>query len=365
MHPEVFGRRQALTMLTSGVGFIVAVMWMLFSPAPYAVQSPGPTINTLGEYQDITLISIDGAETYPDTETQLRLTTVVAAGGPGYPVNVPQAIRGWWLPTSTVLPREAVYPPEVTQEQMDDNAQRQMSRSQHDAAIMALAELDIDVPVELFVAGTDPQSGAHSLLRPEDRIDALTAPGHGRVDIHVYPDLSGTLAATPPGTEITLHIVRDGEARDVSFETADDGYGGSVLGVFLTPEFDMPFSIDIEVERVGGPSAGTMFALGIVDLLTPDSIAGDHTVAGTGTINLNGRVGPIGGIKQKMFGALRDGADYFLAPGENCREVVEHTPEGLTVLRIDTLEDAVAAIDGIKTGELHDVATCEFDPAHT
>src|SRR5699024_10306883 len=112
-------------------------------------------------------------------ESELRITTVVAAGGPGYPVNVPQAIRGWMAPTSTVVPREMLYPPEVTQEEMDTNAQRQMSRSQHDAAIMALAELDIDVPVELYVAGTDPESEAHAELREDDHILAISTPEQG------------------------------------------------------------------------------------------------------------------------------------------------------------------------------------------
>src|SRR5699024_3308993 len=155
---------------------------------------------------------------------------------------------------------------------------------------------------------------------------AISTPEQGRVPIEVYPDLSSTLAETAPGTEVTLDIERDGEAQEVSIATGDDGFGGSMLGIFLTPDFDMPFDVEIEVDKVGGPSAGSMFALGIIDLLTPEPLAGDHVVAGTGTINLNGRVGPIGGIRQKMHGALRDGAEYFLAPGENCTEVEGNVP---------------------------------------
>lgn len=354
-----FGRPHGLAMAISGVVFVVALMWMVFAPAPYAVQSPGPTIDTLGEYRDVPLIAIDGAETYPDSEGELRITTVVAAGGPGYPVNVPQAIRGWMSSTSTVLPREMLYPDEITREEMDASAQQQMSRSQHDAAIMALAELDIDVPVHLTIAGTDPHSAAHESLREGDELDGISTPDLGRVDIRVYPDLARTLAATPPGTDVTLHVERDGAAHDFTFPTADDGFGGSMLGIFLTPEFDMPFAIDIEVEKVGGPSAGSMFALGIIDLLTPGPLAGDHVVAGTGTIGLNGRIGPIGGINQKMHGALRDGAEYFLAPGENCPQVRGNVPRGLTVLRVDTLDDAVTAVDGIRDGDVSHLPSCD------
>src|SRR5699024_9300218 len=214
MQPQPTGsrseRRQALTMLTSGVAFIAAVMWMLFTAAPYAVQSPGPTINTLGEYNDTPLITIEGVETYPDDDSELRITTVVAAGGPGYPVNVPQAIRGWFDSTSTVLPREAVYAPEVTREEMDQSAQQQMSRSQHDATMMALAELDIGVPVELFVAGTDPESAAHAVLREEDHIEAISTPDHGRTDIDVYIDLEVVLEQYSAGTDVTLYLERGG-----------------------------------------------------------------------------------------------------------------------------------------------------------
>lgn len=359
MHGEVWNRRQAIAALSSGVVFILALAWLLLTPAPYAVQSPGPTINTLGEYRDIQLISITGTETYPDPESELRLTTVVAAGGPGYPVNVANAIRGWLSATSTVLPREALYVPDITQEEMDDQARQQMTRSQHDAAVMALAELGIDVPVVLEVAGTDPAAASHQVVREGDTLTAISTPAAGKVPITVYPDLADTLAATPPGTDVTLHVIRDGEDQDVTFVTADDGFGGSLLGIFLNPDFDMPFDIDIEVEKVGGPSAGTMFALGIIDLLTPGPIAGEAVVAGTGTIGLNGRVGPIGGIRQKMHGALRDGAQYFLAPGQNCDQVRGNIPRGLTVLRVDTLTDAFQAVEAIGTGDVEGLPTCE------
>lgn len=361
MQEKALNWRQGIAMITSGIIFAAAVIWMLYAPVPYAVQSPGPTIDTLGEYREIQLISVDGAAIYPDDDGELRLTTVVAAGGPGYPVTAAQAIRGWASPSSTVLPSELLYPPEVTREEMDASAQQQMSRSQHDATILALAELDIDVPVQLVVSGTDPHADSHRVVRDGDVITALSTPEDGRVEIGVYPDLARTLAHTPPETTITLHLIRGGEPRDVEVRTSDDGYGGSLIGVFLNPDFDMPFEIEIELEKVGGPSAGTMFALGIIDLLSPDPLVGDHIVAGTGTISLNGRVGPIGGIRQKMHGALRDGAEYFLAPGENCEQVVGHIPTGLTVLRVDTLDDAVSAADAIREGDVSALPTCTAD----
>lgn len=357
MHNEM-GRAHGIAMLTSGAVFVVAIIAMMLTPAPYAVQSPGPTINTLGEYRDIQLISVQGVETYPDSDGELRLTTVVAAGGPGFPVDILRTIQGWASATSMVLPVEYLYPPEVTREDLDASAQQQMSRSQHDATVMALAELGIDVPVHLSIAGTDPHASSHGLLFENDVLLGLSTPELGYTQIGVYPDLSQVLAATTPGTEVTLLIERGGQEQEISFPTADDGYGGSLLGIYLNPEFEMPFEVEIEVEKVGGPSAGTMFALGIMDLLTPEPLVGDHVVAGTGTIGLSGRVGAIGGIQQKMHGALRDGAEFFLAPGENCPQVQGHVPAGLTVLRVDTLADAVTAAKGIRDGETAGLPTC-------
>lgn len=358
MHTEM-RRAHAIAMFTSGLVFVLAIVTMAFLPVPYVVQAPGPTINTLGEYRDIKLISIEGTDVYPDSKSELRLTTVVAAGGPGYPVNLSQAIEGWASSTATVMPVEYLYPPTVSREDLDASAEEQMARSQHDATVMALAELGIEVPVKLEIVGTDQQANSHGKVSAGDILIGLSTQEISYTPIKVYADLATALAATPPGTVVTLRIERDGVEQDVSFASGDDGYGGSLLGIYLNPEFDMPFDVKIEVDRVGGPSAGTMFALGIIDLLTPDSLVGDHIVAGTGTIGLNGRVGEIGGIPQKMQGAVRDGAEYFLAPGENCPQVQGNIPDGLTVFRVDTFTDLINAADAIRTGDTADLPTCD------
>jgi PDZ domain-containing protein len=87
-----------------------------------------------------------------------------------------------------------------------------------------------------------------------------------------------------------------------------------------------------------------MFALGIVDTVTEGQLTGGRHFAGTGTIDSSGAIGPIGGIRQKLVGARESGADVFLAPAENCGDVVGHIPDGLRVVRVATLDDAVAAV---------------------
>ncbi len=101
-----------------------------------------------------------------------------------------------------------------------------------------------------------------------------------------------------------------------------------------------------------------MFALGIIDKMTPEDEAGGKDIAGTGTIDVNGDVGPIGGIRQKLAGAHRDGATWFLAPSSNCNEVVGHVPDGLRVVKIETLHEAREAVTAIGAGEADDLPTC-------
>jgi len=124
-------------------------------------------------------------------------------------------------------------------------------------------------------------------------------------------------------------------------------------------KYDFPFEVSIQLDNVGGPSAGQMFALGIMDKLTPDSLNGGKRVAGTGTIDNVGNVGAIGGIRQKMYGARSAGATIFLAPASNCDEVTGHIPAGLQVFAVKTLSDSVKVLDAVRAGSsTADLPTC-------
>ncbi|HZU92988.1 MAG TPA: S16 family serine protease, partial [Microbacterium sp.] len=138
-----------------------------------------------------------------------------------------------------------------------------------------------------------------------------------------------------------------------------DGVDTWLIGITLTTEYDFPIDVTIQLDNVGGPSAGMMFALGIVDELTPGEMTGGNDIAGTGTIDAAGAVGPIGGIRQKLYGAVDAGADYFLAPTSNCDEVVGHVPDGLQVISTSTLEESLDALEVIANGgDVDDLPTC-------
>lgn len=340
----------SISMLVSAA--LLAVVAVL--PTPYAVSGPGPTEDVLGEVDGKPLISIDGAPTY-DSTGELRLTTVSATGGPGYPSSALRVLRGWFSPWSVVQPREVLFPDaDRTQEEIDQENSAQMVSSQETASVAALDELGYEVPATLVVAGTVDGSGADGKFEDGDVL--LAVDGTALPD---YQSLITTMDGVKPGDDVTVTVRRQGEEVDVVVPTTKGDDGRAQMGVYIDPDFDMPVDITIDAGRIGGPSAGTMFALGIIDLLTPQDEAAGEVIAGTGTIDVQGVVGPIGGIRQKLAGAARDGAEWFLAPAANCAEVVGHVPDGLRVVRVETLHEAYEDVVAIGAGKADDLPTCE------
>ncbi|MFC4615142.1 PDZ domain-containing protein [Cellulomonas algicola] len=348
---------RAATLTTSLLAGATLLAVLVVLPTPYAVNSPGPTRDVLGEHDGTSMIEISGAETH-DSTGELRLTTVSSTGGPGYPSSILGVLSGWFSASSVVLPVEQVYPPDVSQEQIDESNQAEMVSSQEDATVAALTELGYEVPATLLVAGTVEGTDAAGKLEENDVLVGFE--GEPLPD---YQSLVDDLAAVQPGDTVTLTVQRHGQDVDVPVVTSEREGGGAQIGVLIDPTFDMPVDVTISIDDIGGPSAGTMFALGIIDKLTPEDEADGEVIAGTGTMDVTGAVGPIGGIRQKLAGAERDGAGWFLAPARNCDEVVGHVPDGLRVVRVATLHDARVAMEAIGAGEADDLPTCTQDAA--
>ena len=343
--------RRTVTVGVSLLATAVLAAVALVVPTPYAMRSPGPTEDTL----DRDLIQIDGARTYESTG-QLRLTTVSVLGGPGYPMTAGQVVQGWLDPERSVLPVEAIFPEATTREQQQEVSQAEMVSSQESATAAALTELGYDVPAVLDVAGTEPGSGADGKLVEGDVIGAFQGEPVG-----TYADLINKLAGTRPGDDVTLGVERGGRSLDVTITTGGTTGGNgqrAVLGVFIDPQYDFPVDVSIEIENIGGPSAGTMFALGIIDKLTAEDEANGQIIAGTGTMSPEGAVGAIGGIEQKLYGAVRDDAEWFLAPADNCAQVVGNVPDGLNVVKVATLAEAREAVEQIGRGAGDGLPTC-------
>jgi PDZ domain-containing protein len=127
--------------------------------------------------------------------------------------------------------------------------------------------------------------------------------------------------------------------------------GQAVVGVGVAETYTgFPFRVKVNVGDIGGPSAGLMFALAIIDKLTPQNLAGGRFIAGTGEISVSGTVSPIGGIQQKMAGARAAGATVFLTPAGNCPDTAGAVPAGLRLMKVSTLAGAVAGLKALAAG---------------
>ncbi|WP_081416490.1 YlbL family protein [Arthrobacter castelli] len=342
-------------MVVSGVIAVVLIVAALFLPAPYVVESPGPTFNTLGKTEQGPVIEIEEHQSYP-AGGHLNLTTVYVTGGPGPRNNVSifQAFEAWADQSDSVLPVELVYPPDVTRDQIQQQNAAAMDSSQDSAIAAAMTQLGIEYNQEMFVVGFTRDSAAKGVLQKDDIPLRINGKKIENIDT-----LRKELNASG-GKTVQLTIKRDGETitEEVTPNQADSG--DYRLGVFLGTNYDFPFKVDIGLQNVGGPSAGMMFALGIMDKLTEGKMTGGRFFAGTGTISSTGDVGPIGGIQQKMVGADKDGAEVFLAPAGNCSDVEGNVPQGMDVYSVETLDDAVDVVKTVGSGgDTSALETCQ------
>ncbi|MCJ7827325.1 MAG: PDZ domain-containing protein [Demequinaceae bacterium] len=335
---------RSVVLSLSGMVTAALIAALALVPLPYTIDKPGPTFNMFDDLGGFTLLSVDGVETYPPSG-ELRLTTVAVQGGPGSRPGFGATLRAWLSSTATVVP-EFTYSGE-------GSIKQQWITSQEMATVAALSHQGIEVPVIVTVVEIEPTSNALGLLREGDVIVAVND-----TVVTTYDDLDGVFDRLTPGDSVAIVVSRALGEETVAFETIDNGYGRAIMGIWIDPEFLFPFRVAVGIDNVGGPSGGAMFALGIVDLLTPEDELHGEKVAGTGTIDLEGNIGPIGGIWLKMAGAAEAGSQWFLAPESNCPGVRGKVPDGLTVVSVSTLDEAYDAMVAIGAGDTDSLPSC-------
>jgi Lon-like protease len=337
--------RRSLTLLIASVGTAAAIAVSLLVSVPYVILGPGPTLNTLGkDSSGQPLISISGHQVSP-TSGHLNLVTVSYAGGPGARLNIFTALTAWLNPDEAVVPESELFAPGQSQQQTQQQDTLQMTGSQQTATAAALTELHIGYRTQVVVAQVEPGFPADGVLKAGDVI--TTVDGH---PVAGATSLTGQIAAHPAGSTLTLTVVRSGQPQQVKVSTKESG-GRPVMGVQISEQYKFPFTVKISVGDIGGPSAGMMFALGIIDKLTTDNLTGGKFIAGTGEIEASGKVDAIGGIQQKMVGARQAGATIFLTPATNCRDTKGAVPAGLHLVKVSTLSQAVDDLQAIKAGK--------------
>ena len=294
-------------------------------PLPYASYSPGPTFDVLGKDSDeAELVQVDGHKAYYD-EGQIRFTTVVASSY-GDKLSLGDALARWLDPDKAVVPYEVVHPPARSAEEEEAQGAIQMTTSQDVAKAVALTELGYDIPSAVQVAYVDPKGPAYDKLLVRD----------------IFKEVDGE--PVTKGEEIVAAVRKHEDLTNVELKI-QRGKDELMVRVTLGMGYEFPFEIRLRVDQtVGGPSAGLMFALAIYDTLTPGSLTGGATIAGTGELLPDGSVGPIGGVEQKIAGAQEAGAQLFFVPKDNCADVTDLDTD-LRLVKATTMHEARLALE--------------------
>ncbi|ANP27291.1 hypothetical protein DAD186_07410 [Dermabacter vaginalis] len=350
-NPRLYKRR-LWTVCTSAFALVVLTAVAAVLPAPYVVESPGPSLNVLGEYEGKDIVSVENRADGP-SDGELRMTTVSVQGSPGYDIPLAGVMTAWFDRDRSIIPVEALYPDDADAEDNSLMNTVEMNGSQQEAIAAALTKQGVSYSTTTMVAGLRSDGGAANQLQPGDVV--LEVNGQKIENVSAAGEAIG---ATPRGEKVKVTVRRDGAEESFALTPRYEG-DRALLGIVLARGFEFPVKVNFALDGIGGPSAGMIFALAIFDEMTPGDLTGGKKIAGTGTINEQGAVGPIGGIRQKMIGARSDGAEFFLAPGLNCEDVTGHIPEGLQVVRVDSLTEAIEAVEQIaQQGSIEGLATC-------
>ena len=356
-------RRRRLRRAVAAGTFVLVVVLIaavFLVPVNAVIEAPGPTWNVLdnGKSADQDVLKVSGTETYP-TEGALRMTTVSVSGCPGYPVTTADLIAAWISSDRRIVDRNEVCPQNQSAQQVEETGKAQMTASQDSAVIAALIETGMAGAMHLTVTEVIEQQTSTE-IQAGDVLETITPEGGEATTITSFSQLRELMTTIPEGTRVTLGVNRGEQQTTAALTTIapQEGTTGSLLGLSLKISVDSTVEASFGLSDVGGPSAGMMFALGVVDEITPGSLTGGKDISGTGTINMDGQVGPIGGIQQKMAGARNSGSRFFLAPASNCDEVRGHEPEGMQVFAVSTLHEAVTATEAIASGNTSGLTTC-------
>ncbi|HWC80606.1 MAG TPA: PDZ domain-containing protein [Pseudonocardiaceae bacterium] len=334
--------RRGWTLVCSFVLLVVFGLIGGLVQVPYVALGPGPTFDTLGaDDTGATIVSISGHQTYP-TNGQLRMVTVSLQDQ----VTLFDALGLWMSGRYQLAPREEYYTPGESEQQVDQQNVEEFQESQSNAEVSAMRYLKY--PIEVLAQTVVKGSAADGNIKPGDQLIVV----NGK-QINSTEDVTDALADTKPGQNVAL-TVRTGSqaARNLNIKLGStSGRSQGFLGVAPGAEAQIPFKVDIGLPNIGGPSAGLMFALAVVDKLTPGGVNGGMSVAGTGEIDDLGRVSEIGGIPFKLVAAREAGATVFLTPADNCAEAKAHAPAGLRLVKVTTLSSAVQELAALRTGQ--------------
>ena len=349
-----------VTFVVASLSLIALVCVTLLLPVPYVTMRPGPTFNTLGEFDGKPMLTFGrGVKTYKDSGT-INFTTVLVSGADAR-VTLFDAMAAHLSGDNAVVPRRLIYREGESGIQSKKESQAQLTSSKDSSAVVALRAAGYTVGEKAVVAGVFKKAPAAGKLQAGDIV--VEAAGAKATSAQAVVT---AVSSKKPGDTVTVVVERKGKLRSVDLKTVADEADPKKprIGVLLGSKYTFPIKVSNQVgDRIGGPSAGGMFALAIYDRLTPGSLTGGKHIAGTGEIKPDGTIEPIGGIRQKMAGAAKDGAKVFLVPTANCADAFGAADDrgrvhGMRLVRIKTFKDTIASLEALAADPKADVPGC-------
>lgn len=339
--------------IVSSVMFVVLAALLVVVPVPFVTWRPGNTINVLGSKDGAALVEVRGLPNYP-TETSQLLMTTVSTTRVDASVSLPEALLAHFNGTADTLPRDVVYPVGLSDDEVREEAVAAMDTSRSNATVAALraaAQKVTEMPMVSSVVLSGPANGK---LQPGDLIDSVDG-----TQVETPEEVGDLVAERTIGDRVVFKVLRDGSFENVTVETVEGGGSAAVAGISVGTGFRYAPEVVYRLDSsVVGPSAGLVFALAVYSKIDESNLLGDEVIAGTGSMDPDGNVGRIGGVREKIAGAEEDGASVFLLPEGNCDDV-GGLPTTMRLIPVSTLTDAIKALQKISEGNSYaEVPTC-------
>lgn len=345
--------RRTQTLLVGAVP-IVALAGVLSLPVltvPYAAQGPGPVFDVLSDVEGKNIISVSGSGVDSErSKGELDMTTVAVQ----HNLSLPQALGLWMDPDNDIVPIEAIFPPGQSQDEVEEANKAAFTESEANATTAAFSHLGL--PTEVTVAYTVPGSPADGRVHENDVIAAVNG-----APVSKPEEVKAAVAGHAPGDKITLSIIPAKKDKkedkkgsddskkptDITVELAENPHQKNVamLGVGMSTQSAGDTKVEYQLSGIGGPSAGLMMTLGVIDKLSPGDLTEGRHIAGTGTIDASGNVGEIGGITHKISAARDAGAEMFFVPSGNCSEALTADNGDMKLVKVSRLDDALGALE--------------------
>lgn len=338
--------RQGWTAVVSTVCFVALALAVALWHVPFVTWGPGRTLNLLGTGENgAQALKVQGTKTY-QVSGELRMTTVSVTRVDSH-LSLLEGLYAHFMPSHDVLPRDVIYPRTMSIDEVNQEEVAEMDDAKSSAVVAALREAHQPVQAMPMVQQVSIGGPSYNKLQPGDLIE--------RVDqsrVTTTAQVGTLIRKHAVGDAVVFSVLRSGHPKDVTITTVASNRQKdvAVVGIGLATGYQYAPTVSYGIDPdVVGPSAGLVFSLAIYDMVTPGDLVGGRSIAGTGTIDANGKVGAIGGIQEKIAGAQQAGAKIFLVPAANCVDLAG-VSTSMQLVKVATLDDAAKALATLKTG---------------